>query len=367
MTSNFPNKLLTFILATAFLLTLSLTASAADLKALNSKFIASYESYQEAVKTNSGEQLSYALKAYQLGKQVYGEDDINTANLAFNLAEQHLNNNDKKQAKALLLTALKIFEKTYGNEAIELVDIYLALGKSTPYKNKNKAVGYYYQALDIADEHKEKHPFYNAQTQLDVGAQMLRFGLKKSRIILSAQTFFTKNLVKDDNRVVRANFYAGKYYLAKKRYKSAIDNFELNLPVFDALEGPTHPLALNTHAFLINAHESRGNSEEATKHCIAIGSMSPWDDNQEQRPLLRTAPEYPISSARLGKTGWVKIGFTVSKSGRVKNAKVIESEGGKNFEKSALAALEKWRYAPKFENGQPIEAYTTTQLDFKVE
>ncbi|MDP7593220.1 MAG: hypothetical protein QF552_11105 [Litorilituus sp.] len=105
MASNPTNKLLTFLLTTAFSLTLSLTTSASDLKALNKKFITSYKSYQEAVKTNSEEQLSYALKAYQLGKQVYGEDDINTANLAFNLAEQYIyskHDDRKEKAKKLL-------------------------------------------------------------------------------------------------------------------------------------------------------------------------------------------------------------------------------------------------------------------------
>ncbi|MDP7593219.1 MAG: energy transducer TonB [Litorilituus sp.] len=273
---------------------------------------------------------------------------------------------EKKRLKNCFITALQTFKKKYGKEAIELVEIYLALGKSTFGENTRKGIRYYSQALDIASENKEKHPFYNAQTQLDVGIQMLRLNLTESRSILKAQTFFAENLPKNDKRVVRANFYAGKYHLARKNYKSAIESFELNLPVFYALEGPTHPLALNTHAFLINAHENKGNSEEATKHCIAIGSMAPWNDNQEQRPLFRVEPKYPSSYARRGKSGWVKVGFTISDTGTVKNAEIIESEGGDSFKRSTLTALEKWRYAPKFENGQPIEAYSTVQLDFEM-
>jgi len=83
--------------------------------------------------------------------------------------------------------------------------------------------------------------------------------------------------------------------------------------------------------------------------------------------LFRTLPKYPFDYARRKKYSWVKVGFTVSDFGTVIETKIIDSLGGKGFEKSALAALEKWRYAPKFENGEPIEAYATVQLDFKMD
>ncbi len=94
--------------------------------------------------------------------------------------------------------------------------------------------------------------------------------------------------------------------------------------------------------------------------------MTPWDDSQEQRPLFRATPKYPINYARKGKSGWVKIGFTVSDFGTVTKPIIIDSQGGKGFEKSSLTALKKWRYAPKFDHGKPVEAYTTVRLDFKM-
>ena len=36
------------------------------------------------------------------------------------------------------------------------------------------------------------------------------------------------------------------------------------------------------------------------------------------------------------------------------------------FEKEALKAIEKWRYAPKFEDGRAVLAKTKVQLDFKI-
>jgi len=354
-------------LSLAILMILSFNTNAKPEETLNSQFKTAYYSYQDAVKSNDEDaQFKYAKEAYQLGNKFYGETNINTANLALILAQQHLNKKQKKQATPLLLNTLNIFKSEYGNNAIELSKIYILLGQSLPHSKRKKSIDYYLKALDIAEDLEKEHPYFNAEIQLEAGIALLRQGSRKSNAILTAQKFFTENLPKNDKRVVNSNFYAGKYNAARQKYNKAIENWQANLPVFESLEGATHPLELNTHAFLINALENVGKSDEATKHCIAIGSMTPWNDSQEQRPLFRANPKYPISDARRRKEGWVKIGFTISDFGTVTETKILDSQGGRGFEKSSLAALEKWRYAPKFEDGKPIEAYTTVQLDFKM-
>lgn len=356
------------IIKWAYLLLITLPLNVnAKLETLNSQFKDAYHTYQSAVKNNDvNAQFIYAEKSYQLGKKLYGDTNINTANLALILAQQHINKKEQKQANSLLLKTSEIFKNEYGDSAAELAEVYILLGQSLPYKKRKKSINYYLKALNIADEHEEELPYFNAQIQLEAGIALLSQGSAKSRVILTAQAFFIEHLSPNDKRMVNANFYVGKYYLARNKYSKAIQNWQTNLHVFDSLEGATHPLELSTHAFLINALEKTGKSEEATKHCIAIGSMTPWDNSQEQRPLFRSNPKYPINDARRGKSGWVKIGFTISDFGTVTETKIIDSQGGRGFEKSALAALEKWRYAPKFENGQPIEAYATVQLDFKM-
>ena len=354
-------------LSLAILMILSFNTNAKPKETLNSQFKTAYYSYQDAVKSNDEDaQFKYAKEAYQLGNNVYGDTNINTANLALILAKQHLNKKQKIAATPLLLNTLNIFKNEYGNNALELSEIYILLGQSLPRSKKKKSIDYYLEALDIAEYHEKEHPYFKAKIQLEAGIALLSQGSRKSNAILTAQEFFTENLPKNDKRVVNSNFYAGKYYLARKKYNKAIENWQANLPVFESLEGATHHLELNTHAFLINALEKSGKSDEATKHCIAIGSMTPWNDSQKQRPLFRTPPEYPISDARRKKEGWVEIGFTISDFGTVIETKILDSNGGKGFEKSSLAALEKWRYAPKFEDGKPVESYTTVKLDFKM-
>jgi TonB family protein len=357
------------ILQSFFLfLVITLSASAKSEETLNKQFNKAYYAYQDAVKNNNTDaQFKYAKEAYELGVTFYGDTDINTANLALILAQQHLQNKQSEQSTPLLMTTLNIFKSEYGSDAIELAEIYILLGQSIDKNNKKeKAINYYLEAIEIADEHTKEHPYFNAEIQLKAGIGLLERGSRKSKAILTAQRFFTENLPSHDVRVVNANFYVGKYYAALKKYNKAIASWQANLPVFESLKGATHPLELSTHAFLIHALEKSGNSDAATKHCIAIGSMTPWNDSQEQKPLFRTQPKYPISAARRNQDGWVKIGFKISESGTVISTKVIDSKGDNTFKKSSLAAIKKWRYAPKFEDGKPVESYNTVQLDFTI-
>ncbi len=336
-------------------------------KTLNEQFKTTYYAYQDTLKTNDkDEQIKLAKKAYLLGSELYGESDINTANLALIVAQHELSNLNKKEAKRLLLTVLPIFEKKYAKNGIELSEIHLLLGNSQSSEDYKKSIEHYLKAIDIAKQHRADNPYYLAQIQLDAGIRLLDLKSKKSKVLLKAQAFFKNNLPANDKRVVRANFHVGKYYLMHKKYNKAADNLAANLSTFESLGGATHPLELNTHAFLIDAFEKAGKSEQATKHCIAIGAMKPWDDNQEQTPLFRVEPKYPKSYLSRRKSGWVEVGFTVSEAGTVTNAEVLKSHGGTGFEKSSLAAVEKWRYAPKFENGKPVTGYSTVKLSFLV-
>ncbi|WP_448565381.1 energy transducer TonB [Thalassotalea ganghwensis] len=81
-------------------------------------------------------------------------------------------------------------------------------------------------------------------------------------------------------------------------------------------------------------------------------------------PIERIQPKYPISEARNGRSGSVKMSFVIDKEGSVKNVLVTEATS-KAFSKEALRAVKKWKYEPAFEDGKPIERCdNTVQLDF---
>jgi TonB family protein len=336
---------------------------------LKAQFKRAYKTYLTTINDgNYQEKVTAAEKSYQLGRKIYGDKHNNSAKLALNLASLYNDDyNSKAKANNLLAAQLSTFEQLPENEYIEQAEYYLSYAKSFPVNKSSQAIKYYGKALGLAEDHEEESPLVNANIQLDAGIGLLRLGSRKSKVLLEAQEYFAKNLPENAKTRVKSNFWVGKYYLSKQKYNKAIIALESNLPVFEQLEGPTHPLELATHAFLINALERSGKSDEATKHCIAIGSMTPWSDTQEQSPLFRIEPRYPISKARAGKSGTVEVEFVVSNFGFVTDAKVMSSEGGKSFEKEALKALKQWRYAPKFEKGIAVDAMATVRLDFRVD
>jgi protein TonB len=51
----------------------------------------------------------------------------------------------------------------------------------------------------------------------------------------------------------------------------------------------------------------------------------------------------------------VLVEFTITGTGSVKDAKVVDAKPATIFNDAALKAIGRWRYNPKVENGQPVE------------
>ncbi|HEY8518773.1 MAG TPA: energy transducer TonB [Gammaproteobacteria bacterium] len=72
-------------------------------------------------------------------------------------------------------------------------------------------------------------------------------------------------------------------------------------------------------------------------------------------PLVRINPDYPPAALRRGIEGWVKVQFTITAAGTVREAFVVEAEPEGVFDEAALAAISRWRYNPRIEGGVPAE------------
>lgn len=71
-------------------------------------------------------------------------------------------------------------------------------------------------------------------------------------------------------------------------------------------------------------------------------------------PLVRIVPDYPPRALSRGLEGWVIVQFTITVTGTVKDAIVVESSSP-IFEAAALKAISRWRYNPKVEEGVAVE------------
>jgi protein TonB len=60
----------------------------------------------------------------------------------------------------------------------------------------------------------------------------------------------------------------------------------------------------------------------------------------------------------------VDLDITVSPRGVVEDVSIVQSTPPDVFDKSAVAAVRKWKYDPRYVDGLPSEAHLRVHLDF---
>ena len=70
--------------------------------------------------------------------------------------------------------------------------------------------------------------------------------------------------------------------------------------------------------------------------------------------IVRTLPKYPKLALWRGIEGWVLLEFTISPNGKAMNPVVIDSDPAGIFDRSAINAVQKWKYRPKTEEGRAV-------------
>jgi TonB family protein len=80
-------------------------------------------------------------------------------------------------------------------------------------------------------------------------------------------------------------------------------------------------------------------------------------------PVMRVNPKYPIKAAQKGMEGSVVLRFDVTANGSVTNVEVVNAKPAYVFDKSAVSALEKWKYSAI---GHKVEGLLV-QLDFAMD
>lgn len=331
-------------------------------------FSQAYQTYLTAVAENKNVKQAAEL-AYTLGSANYGEESDNTANLAINYAKA-INpriSDGYEQRYALYKQAHDILGKNHGNKSVETLDALLGMASNT--ESDREAANHFEHMIDIAAE--QNNPKLVADMQFEAASVLARkfshkYYRKAKRYLEQADEYYQANLPENSVDRIKADFLMASFAEGRKKYNQAIERLNRVVGVFDNNLSFDHSAELSAHSKLIGLYEKQGKSDEATKHCLAIAKMVPWKESQEQKPLYRVNPDYPLNKAKQGRSGSVAMEFEVDTAGFVKNVSILNSDGGVSFEKSAIKAVEQWRYAPKFEKGQPVNAVTQVQLDFKV-
>ena len=83
-------------------------------------------------------------------------------------------------------------------------------------------------------------------------------------------------------------------------------------------------------------------------------------------PLVRIPPRYPMRAARRKIEGWVKVEFTITENGTVKDAVVVDSQPPEIFNREALQAIARWKFKAKIIDGEAFEQRAVQVLQFKL-
>ncbi len=346
----------------------SLLACPALATADNGSFKQHYQAYQQAL---SQRDLPLALQeleqAYTLAKQIYAPDSEDFANLTLSLANHRLRDDKipRQDIYPLYSQALSSLEKLHGPANVALLDPLLGAAKTA--EDHHAKLSLLERAIDIAEQ--QQNPALLAEVQLEayeVASNTFYYGRKHLGWLKQAHAYASSPANRDANLTLRTTFHLGNALMGSNELRKSAELLTTVVDQTKALNF-SHPYALASHARLVNIYERLGKSEQATPHCIALGSMKPWDDNQEQAPLFRVEPKYPLREAERGVMGYAVLSFTINTSGAVQNVEVLETGGAKSFGEESAKALAKWRFAPKFVDGKAVTASSKVRIDFALQ
>ena len=345
----------------------------ADVLAQNEDFKTAWAAYSEAVESGRASKILTASKAVaEIAERQLPESDPRLAKILQNYGVALRRGNKTSESRAVLERSLGLMENIHGEGSIELVPVMADLADAySSYRNSDLQLSHYKRAIKIVrKEHgKESMEYADLAFRAATNTFSLSRSLTARQYLLDAQRIYTENFGADDQKIGLTVFFLGKMAFAESNYRRAADYLEEALPSFAGESDEVRVYRMATHALLVQVYESWGKSDLATRHSIAIGRDSPASPEADYQPLFRQLPKYPRAMWQRRIEGSVVVEFTVNEDGFTENARVIKAvtsepdstikalasdDENESFAVAALAAVKKFRYAPRFENGVAV-------------
>jgi len=96
------------------------------------------------------------------------------------------------------------------------------------------------------------------------------------------------------------------------------------------------------------------------------GIFNPDQVNQKPIARVQTQPNYPYEMSKQGISGEVLVEFVVDQKGDVIDSRVVRSSN-REFEASALQAVQKWKFKAGRKGGQPVKVRVSQLLEFNLD
>lgn len=369
------------------LILLPVVASAQDEDQVRA-FNAAWQAYVAAMESDRSDlRIKAAADVLAKAQELFSESDERIAILTHNYGAALLLGRQNEDAQVQLRKALDLQQQRYGKKSAKLVPIIADLADASGgLTRQGLHMKHYRRALHILeDEYGEESDEY-ASLAFRAGRNL--FELSQStdgeKYLRQAHDFFVADGGPADRRAGMANGYLGKIRFYRRDYRDAIDYWNAALQSFSGDTPEDRKRRLTFHAFIVGAYESWGKTDLATEHCLAVGRESPARPDQDYVPLFRMAPVYPTMMLAQGIEGHVDFEFTIDENGFVRDAVVVgevadgrpdlvrarvgTSQEDRSFQNAARAAVERFRYAPRFVDGEAVAVDgVKTRISFRIE
>ena len=320
-----------------------------------------YRAYQQAVAADKKEEVAAAAKTvYDYVSQALPEDNKNRAAITLNYGKALIQVKEYDLAERALQESLELYHAAYGEEAVEQVDPLMALAearaKNQFHDHRMRYRIYVDQALEVAAALQGEETFLYATLAQEGG----RIGLDEAghlgakKYLDKAHDLFSGPFQKYLMQSIMANVYLGKYHLIRKQYPEAEPYLLEAVAIADQHSEKDTQIELTARAFLVELYSERGDSDKSIAQCQAIGKATPFDMEQDPAPLFKRKLKYPPDALRSGSEGYAVVRYTLSREGLAENAEILEVNGHRHFGDAALEYVSSMRFAPRFENGEPV-------------
>jgi len=97
------------------------------------------------------------------------------------------------------------------------------------------------------------------------------------------------------------------------------------------------------------------------------GERNPGAPDSDVVPIVRISPQYPRQALLQGIEGWVQVEFTITPDGRVADPLVVDAKPRGMFDRAAIQAILRWKFRPRYVDGQAITRRASQIIDFQLE
>lgn len=327
-------------------------------------FNAAYTASQAAVAKNDHvAAINHTEEAFRIHKELFGPQTRDGAALSLNLTRLYGATERWTNAVLAAEEGVRIVEAIGGANDSALVPLLYELGNAHVESDQfDGAVEALERALSIA----KKDPSISAVLRGDINFVLGKIDLDREDArdlrehAQASKEAYEEAYGPESFQVATALFQLGMAAQMSRKYEKALRHYQAAMVILEATHSTDDQLYDSVRIGLARLANHIDKPELVQKYVDQLNASN--TSRKQATPIVRVPPYYPSGAARKGTEGWVLLEFTITKSGNVKDIKVVDADPRGVFGESAMKAVKKWKYAAKKVDGVAVEQFAMQQL-----